>query len=56
MGANGALCTATWQAPTASVSNPCSCLVRVQTPSDCSKWVDCLTTATETKNPVGCPP
>lgn len=46
---NGSKCTATWW------GSSCSCIVRVQTPNDCSKWVDCITDVTETKAPLGCP-
>ena len=42
---NGSLCTAHW-----ADSTSCSCLVRVQTPSDFSKSVDCAVTVTENQN------
>ncbi len=47
---NGSACTASWQDAT-----NCSCVVRIQTPSDCSKFVDCDVVATETQIPYGCP-
>jgi hypothetical protein len=42
---NGSACTARW-----ADSTSCTCLVRVQTPNDLSKSVDCGVSVTETQN------
>jgi hypothetical protein len=49
---NGSACTASWQVE--GDPHNCVCTVRIQTPSDCSKWIDCTVVATES-SPIGCP-
>jgi hypothetical protein len=54
---NGSACTATWQGDHSqdpADSENCTCLIRIQTPNDCSKWVDCGVLVTETQVPLGC--
>src|SRR5262249_24546161 len=49
---NGSTCTASWLV--GGDPHNCVCSVHIHTPADCSKYVDCIVSATES-TPIGCP-